>query len=187
MIVVLNKRKKTDNIYKEYGEDCLIIDVTSKAPDAFVRLSPFYPHGNIPIPNSKATSECVEGVWQGLKVFENEGVSLKSFKNKTGKNIKRTVRKLGVPKGHQLGIDSSELLGYLAARKRIFLPTYQYMLTNYCEDLIHKLRSLSENSTVILLDYTTNGDIYNLKTPLSHAQLVKAYCESKYDKLVDEE
>ena len=32
-------------------------------------LSPFYPHGGIPIPFSgSVTSQSVEGIWQGLKV-----------------------------------------------------------------------------------------------------------------------
>ncbi|MGN0088780.1 MAG: DUF6939 family protein [Candidatus Limimorpha sp.] len=44
-------------------------DVTSQARDGLVRLSPFYPHGGIPVPFSEGyTAACVEGIWQGLKV-----------------------------------------------------------------------------------------------------------------------
>ena len=36
------------------------------------KLSPFYPHGGIPVPFSEGvTATCVEAVWQGLKVFES--------------------------------------------------------------------------------------------------------------------
>jgi hypothetical protein len=50
-----------------------IIDVTSKGPKPWVRFSPFYPHGNVPVANSPAyTAQSVEGVWQGLKVFASE-------------------------------------------------------------------------------------------------------------------
>ncbi|WP_374223344.1 hypothetical protein [Streptomyces sp. F63] len=47
-----------------------VIDVTSRAPEPWVRLSPFYPHGGIPVPYcDDVTSESVEGIWQALKVF----------------------------------------------------------------------------------------------------------------------
>ncbi|MGI8335793.1 DUF6939 family protein [Actinomadura scrupuli] len=49
----------------------VVIDVTSRAPEPWVRLSPFYPHGGIPVPFSPgAASQSVEGIWQALKVFE---------------------------------------------------------------------------------------------------------------------
>lgn len=34
--------------------------------------------------------------------------------------------------------------------------------------------------TIVLLDYETNGDIDDLSKPLSHASLVKAYCENAW-------
>ena len=50
--------------------DAAIIDVTSRGIEPWVRFSPFYPHGGIPIPNSPSVSaQSVEGLWQGLKVF----------------------------------------------------------------------------------------------------------------------
>ena len=46
------------------------------------KLSPFYPHGGIPVPFSESvTAMCVEAVWQGLKVFENCGIDTELFKN----------------------------------------------------------------------------------------------------------
>ena len=35
---------------KEKYPDAMIIDVTSKAQDEFVKFSPFYPNGGIPVP-----------------------------------------------------------------------------------------------------------------------------------------
>jgi hypothetical protein len=46
---------------------------------------------------------CVEAIWQGLKVFEKEGIDLAMFRNDTMKNIKRIVRRFGKPLGHQYG------------------------------------------------------------------------------------
>ena len=74
MIIIESKRKKQENILKKYP-DAVIVDVTSKAADGLVKLSPFYLHGDIPVPFSKSyTAACVEGIWQGFKVFENEDV-----------------------------------------------------------------------------------------------------------------
>ena len=78
MIIIESKRKKLENILKKYP-GAIIADVTSQAKDGLVRLSPFYPHGGIPVPFSKCyTAACVEGIWQGLKVFENEDVRVYS-------------------------------------------------------------------------------------------------------------
>ena len=64
MIVIKHKRSKIENILKEYP-GAKIFDVTSKGE--YKRLSPFYPHGDIPIPFSgSVTSASVEGIWQGL-------------------------------------------------------------------------------------------------------------------------
>ena len=70
MIVIASKRRKTENILKKYP-NTIIADVTSQAKDGLVKLSPFYPHGGIPLPFSDGiTAKCVEAAWQGLKVFE---------------------------------------------------------------------------------------------------------------------
>ena len=59
MIAIESKRRKRENILKRYP-DAVIADVTSQATDGLVRLSPFYPHGGIPIPFSEGyTAMCV--------------------------------------------------------------------------------------------------------------------------------
>ena len=76
MIQIESKRKKRENILKKYP-DAIIADVTSHAEDDLIKLSPFYPHGGIPVPFSEGvTATCVEAVWQGLKVFESADVDL---------------------------------------------------------------------------------------------------------------
>ena len=72
------------------------------------------------------TAACVEAIWQGLKVFENEGIDLAMFRNDTMKNIKRTVRRFGKPLGHQYGVFSKELLSYDDAKRLIYIPSYKY-------------------------------------------------------------
>lgn len=55
MIVIESKRKKRENILKKY-HDAVIADVTSQTTDGLVKLSPFYPHGGIPVPFIKVYS-----------------------------------------------------------------------------------------------------------------------------------
>ena len=180
MIAIESKRRKRENILKKYP-DAVIADVTSQAIDGLVKLSPFYPHGGIPVPFSEGyTAMCVEAIWQGLKVFETADVDVNMFANDTMKNIKRTVRRFGKPLGHRKGVNGTELLGYIEARKQIYLPAYKWVLENKVANIIERLREASKTKTIVLLDYTTNCDIDNPKTPLSHAFLIKAYAEELY-------
>lgn len=180
MLAIESKRKKTENILKKYP-DAIIADVTSNAKDGLVQLSPFYPHGGIPVPFSNGiTAECVEGIWQGLKVFENEGIDLSMFRNNSMKKIKRTVRTHGKVLGHQKGVDSSEILGYVEAKQQIYIPAYRWVLENKVSHIIERLRIASEEKTIVLLDYNTCCDVDSPSKPLSHAYLIKAYIEGVY-------
>ena len=180
MIIIESKRKKLETILKKYP-DAILADVTSGAKDGLVKLSPFYPHGGIPVPFSDGyTATCVEAIWQGLKVFEGCGVDVEMFKNDTMKNIKRTVRRFGKPLGHRKGVHGTELLGYIEARKLIYIPTYKWVLENKVANIIDRLREASKTKTIVLLDYDTNADVENAKKPLSHASLIKAYVEGIY-------
>lgn len=194
MITIESKRRKTENILKKYPE-AILADVTSQAKDGLIKLSPFYPHGGIPVPFSPGwTATCVEAVWQGLKVFEHADVDTEMFKNDTMKNLKRTVRRFGKPLGHNRGVKGTELLGYIEARKEIYVPTYRWVLEHKVQNIIERLREVSRNKTIVLLDYNTNCDVDDSSKPLSHAYLIKAYVEGLYpygdiktnDKKVDE-
>ena len=177
MIIIQNKRKKPENILKAYP-DAIICDVTSQAKDRLVKLSPFYPHGGIPVPFSEGwTATCVEAIWQGLKVFASADVDTEMFKNDTMKNIKRTVRRFGKPLGHRKGVNGTELLGYIDARKQIYIPTFRWVLENKVADIIAKMKDAAKTKTIVLLDYDTNSDVDNPAKPLSHAYLIKAYIE----------
>lgn len=181
MIIIESKRKKPSTILKKYP-GAVLADVTSGAKDEFVELSPFYPHYGIPVPFSEGyTATCVEAIWQGLKVFEGEDVDVDMFCNDTMKNIKRTVRRFGKPLGHRKGVNGTELLGYVEARKQIYIPTYRWVLENKVADIIESLREIcNQGKTIVLLDYTTNEDVENMRKPLSHAALIKAYIEGVY-------
>lgn len=184
MIFVANKKRSLDKIQKDYP-GAHIFDITSSAPTIQgQKLSPFYPHGNIPIPgDSKGmTATCVEAIWQGLKVFENTGIDCAMFKNDTMKNIKRTVRKYGKPLGHQYGVFSSTILNYSDAKRLIYAVAYKYVLDNIpsVHSLVTQLAERSKSEDIVLLDYNLNPDNRDASKPLSHAEFVKMYIEGRY-------
>ena len=174
MIIIESKRKKSATILKKYP-DAILADVTSGAKDGLRKLSPFYPHGGIPVPFSEGyTATCMEAIWQGLKVFEGCDVDTSLFQNDTMKGLKRTVRRFGKPLGHRKGVHGKDLLNYIEARKQIYIPTYKWVLENKVVDIIERLRNASNRGeTIVLLDYDTNADVNNAKKPLSHASLLR--------------
>ena len=184
MIYVVNKRRKFDRIHKEYG-DAYILDITSSSPFRYGQLlSPFYPHGDIPIPGDSRgmTATCVEAIWQGLKVFENADIDIALFQNDTMKNLKRTVRKYGRPLGHRYGVYSNTILNYSDARRLIYIPTYKYVLDNVPEVhmIVEKIKNKALEADIVFLDYNVNPDNSDLSKPISHAELVKMYIEERY-------
>jgi hypothetical protein len=183
MITIANKKSKIESIRKK-NPDALIIDVSSKGDMPWVKFSPFYPHGGIAVPFSEGlTSQTVEGIWQGLKVFEGEDIDTSKFKITDMEGIKRTVRKFGKPLGHRKGVAGKELLDYPTARTEIYLKTYGWVLDNLLQKEIGELKKLAEKQNIVLLDYNTNPDIYDYSKPLSHAVLVKRYLYKKYTDL----
>ena len=183
MIYIINKKRKLEKV-KEDFPNAAILDITSTSNLRYAQiLSPFYPHRNIPIPFTEGlTATCVEAVWQGLKVFDGADVDFNTFKNDTMHDLKRTVRKYGIPKGHRKGAYGKELLGYFEARMLIYLPTYKWVLDNVPEVhyVVERIKEQSKIQDIVLLDYNTNIDFRDVSRPLSHAGLVKLYIEGKY-------
>lgn len=183
MIYVVNKKRKLEKV-KEDFPNAAILDITSTSNMRYAQiLSPFYPHMNIPIPFTEGlTATCVEAVWQGLKVFEDTDVDFSTFRNNTMRDLKRTVRKYGMPKGHRRGAYGKELLGYFEARMLIYLPTYKWVLDNVPEvhNMVERIKEQSKIQDIVLLDYNTNIDFRDISKPLSHAGLVKLYIEGDY-------
>lgn len=178
MPIRLASRRRTVASLSAEFPGAQIIDVTSKAVEPWVRLSPFYPHGGIPVPFcGDVTAQSVEGIWQALKVFEHADVDPAKLQVTTMRGLKRTVRRYGPVRGHRAGLDGARLLDYVTARRLIYLPSYQWVLEHRVTDLLERLRQLSDRAEVVLLDYTTNGDLTNVAKPLSHAALIQQYIE----------
>ncbi len=188
MIYIESKRRKVERIQTQYPE-ADILDITSVSIYAYARLlSPFYPHGNIPVPfTPNVYSMSVEGIWQGLKVFELYDVDVSKFQNATMKGMKRTVRRFGKPLGHRQGVWGEKLLDYFEARIQIYLPSYKWVLDNVpqVKAIVKRIAERAINHDIVFLDYNTNDDYRDLTAPLSHAGLLKMYIEGKYPNLND--
>ena len=181
-MIFVESRKKKEKTLKSQYPNALIIDLTSKSDSEFKVFSPFYPHGNIPVPfTSNKYSYSVEGIWQGLKVFESSDIDTSKFLIQNMKSIKRSVRVNGKIIGHRDGINGKNILDYKTARKEIFIKTYFWLLENKLKKQIEILSNLAKKGDLVLLDYETNTDIENYKKPISHAGLVKLYLERTID------
>ena len=182
-ITIASKRRKQEALAVQFPE-AKIIDVTSKGILPWVKFSPFYPHGNIPVPFSPGVLAApVEGIWQGLKVFEQADIDIAKFSNLTMKGIKRSTRTNGRILGHRAGIAGQKLLAYREACYTIYLPAYKWVLDNYLLPETAELREYAASQPVILLDYETNADVENLTSPLSHAALIVRYIEGYWHDL----
>ena len=157
------------------------LDVTSKTKDTELRkLSPFYPVGDIPVdklvPDLKGeTSKSVEGLWQGLKVFEKAKHDPGKFTITTMKNLKRSSRKFGRVLGHYQGA-SKPYLNYAEARRHFYIPAYRWALSNRVKEIVKSriVDKIKNGDAVILRDFNSNGDP-DVPKVLSHAQVLKQY------------
>jgi hypothetical protein len=180
--IVVESRRAAGRLRRLYG-DSAVFDLTSKGPEPWLRFSPFFPHGDIPVPFWPGMSaSSVEGIWQGLKRFEFEDeVDVTKFSITTMRDIKRSSRgrgRKGVPRGrvlgHQLGARSL-LLDYKTARVTLYLPSYRWVLEHRLQRETAALREASRHARIFLLDYSTNGELFDTSRPLSHAALVRRY------------
>ncbi len=183
MIYIANCKRKVEGLKKEFPE-ATILDLTSTSPYRYGKLlSPFYPHGNIPVPYTPGmTATCVEAIWQGLKVFKTADVDIELFKNANMVGLKRTIGKYGPILGHRKGVYGNSILNYYDARMEIYLPTYKWVLENIPEvsHIVSRIKEHSKSHDLVFLDYNINTDINDLSKPLSHAYLVKLYIEGNY-------
>lgn len=153
-----------------------VVDVTSRSNDELgKKLSPFYPHGGIPIPGRDGTAASVEGIWQGLKIMQPGGTDERKFTNTTGRKLKRAVPHDGRILGHRWGTDG--ILSYVEARERIYVPTYTWMLDNK----VDASPLIEGTDKLILLDYDINPNIQDTTRPLSHASLIRTWLMQKKD------
>ena len=156
----------------------LWIDVSSSGDSPFDQFSPFFPHGGIPIPGSEnQKSDSVEGIWQGLKVIR--GRTAPRYFRGTGQ------KRGGKPRGHQFG-NNDRLLGLVEARRKIYIPAYEWMLDHCIDHAIYQeiLNNCFRGVEQCFYDREDNGSI-GKDAPLAHAKVLVDYLNRMIDKKID--
>lgn len=185
-IYIANRKRQIKTLQEEFG-DIPVFDVTYAGRDPlFSTLSPMYPHGDLPVPYTQRTlkANCLEAIWHGLKVFENEGARLDyDFLRKFGDHgIKRpATASRGKILGHQQGLYSDRpLLSVIDARSFIYAPVYRWQLEQHCSKAINALRCALDKSDIVLLEAGNDRDIRDIFTPMPHSQLLRLYLLDQY-------
>jgi hypothetical protein len=147
-------------------------DVSSYGQEPYCRLSPFTYSDKfqIPVPGmDKTFSNSVEGIWQGLKII-NGSIDAKLFSM-------RPRKRKGAVKGHKYGND---VLGFLDARLKVYIPAYTHYLDNYApkEAIDDLLQTQRDGIQVLLYDVEQNNDIRN-PSPLAHSAVLATYLNQK--------
>lgn len=112
-------------------------------------------------------SRSVEGIWQGLKVIEEED---------DPEMFERAPRKRrGRPDGRWFGY---RLLSYAEAKALIYVPSYLHVLQVLESSLVEKLQELGSQEEVALVDVSFQPDSLGPR-PISHAALLADYLNGK--------
>jgi hypothetical protein len=124
-------------------------------------------HGGIPVPGLPgATSDTVEGIWQGLKVLRG-GIAPRYF---SGPGRKRR----GKPAGHQYG---DALLKIVEAREKICRVAYEWMLENRIDPALIDgfVARAFEGVAQYFHDVSDNPNIANPDDGWAHAAVLVQY------------
>ncbi len=147
--------------------EATVYDVSSYADHPFCTLSPFWPHGGIPVPGMiRTTSDSVEGIWQGLKLIDGK-IAPRYF---SGQGHKRG----GKPRGHQFG---DKLLKIVEAREKIYRISYEWMLDHKADsELIDRFLSQAfAGVPQYFHDVSNNGNIGDPDEGWAHAAVLVQY------------
>lgn len=152
----------------------VVIDVSSYAEHPYCTLSPFWPHGGIPVPGTAgAVSDSVEGIWQGLKLIGGK-TAPRYF---VGQGAKRG----GVPRGHQYG---DKLLKIVEAREKVYRVAYEWMLEHRADPALvagFVGRALA-GVTQCFHDVSNNGRIGDPDEGWAHAAVLVQYLNRRCER-----
>jgi hypothetical protein len=156
----------------------VVYDVSSYADHPLCTLSPMWPHGGIPVPGMPGTtSDCVEGIWQGLKVIDGK-IAPRYF---SGQGRKRG----GKPRGHRYG---DKLLKIVEAREKVYRVAYEWMLEHRADpELLGRfIEQALAGVPQYFHDVSDNGDIGDPDEGWAHAAVLVQYlnrrCQERKDR-----
>lgn len=155
----------------------VLIDVSSYADYPYCTLSPFWPHGGVPVPGMPGiVSDSVEGIWQGLKLI-NGHIATRYF---NGQGHKRG----GKPRGHQFG---TRLLNIVEARDKIYRVAYEWMLNHRADqELLHQfIAQAFSNMPQFFHDVSNNSRIGDPDEGWAHADVLVQYLNRRCEQIAN--
>ena len=157
------------------------LDVSSYASSPYNQFSSFTysTEFRIPVPGQDMNANSVESIWQGLKVIDGQ-TDFSMFNRKPRK-------RKGNIQGHLYG---DRILGIVDARKEIYIPSYEYYISNHTSNEVKvDLVKRAIKDKIYFYDVEDNTEI-NDPRPLAHSQLLADYFNNFLNnklKIVDEE
>ena len=134
------------NNLKDFDTTYRIVDLTDLSI-----FSPLYPHGNIPVPGKRDVfSQTVEGIWQGLKVFEGNVSTERMFEATDIEDFKEINDIFGKFKFkyNNVIIENDE-----NARTLIYDTAYNWVLENKLKNECKTLKAF--NKIILIVDNQT--------------------------------
>lgn len=174
-VVVVPKRQK-DRIARLVGSGYLPVDVSCTSTDpTFRRFSPIHPHGPLPVPGlADAVSWTVEGAWNGLKVFEGEGIDASRFSVRAKKRS-AFQRRAGGARGSLVGfLHGGRLVSAAEAAAAVYEPCYARCIAEHLRaETAFLVALVREGNRVALLDSCPAAD--DEEAAPSHAHVLRAH------------
>lgn len=100
-----NKKHRTplDDLKSKFGDNIEVIDVSPAGN--YRNLHPAFPMSNVKLPNSsREFTSSAQGIYEGLRIFENEGISPTVITCDTMKIHRSVTKKTGEFVGYKFGL-----------------------------------------------------------------------------------
>ena len=148
MLEVVEK-KDQERILQYQQQGFIVIDLTRESTDdVYRKFHPSYPHGDVPFPEfPDYTAQSVEGIWEGLKMFESSGIDASKFECTDPNNLSRTEQDYGIYRGHRFGVNT--ILTEEEAFQRIYKPLYAWQVLVKLEKEFKTLKNLYQTQPMV--------------------------------------
>ena len=143
------ENKDQERILEFKQEGYILIDLTRHSTDeVYCKFHPSYPHGDVPFPEFPgSTAQSVEGIWEGLKMFETTGIDASKFHCTDPNDLSRTEQYYGRYLGHRFGVNS--ILSREEAFEQIYKPLYSWQILDKMKKEFKTLKNLYQTHPMV--------------------------------------
>eukprot|EP00026_Physarum_polycephalum_P006475 Phypoly_transcript_06518.p1 GENE.Phypoly_transcript_06518~~Phypoly_transcript_06518.p1 ORF type:complete len:309 (+),score=60.31 Phypoly_transcript_06518:763-1689(+) len=170
-IVILTSKQLPESLSDQY----FVVNINS----TFKRFSTRFPHMHVPIPfmPENRVGSTVEGIWQGLQVYENEDTDGDYMIATKPRDLVRKAK--GEFKGWRKGLRGTGLLSLVDARKQILIPTYKHVLEKNLKKEVQQIQEKREREGKVIVVVGEGGevgwDVEDEKVPFGAAGILKLH------------